>query len=239
MSARTIAILQARMSSSRLPGKVLRPLGGRPMLARQIERVRRARLLDNLVVATSVEASDDAIAEFCAREKVDCHRGSLDDVLARFHGAARAFGPTDHVVRLTGDCPLSDPTIIDACVALHLANGADYTSNAFDRNYPDGLDVEVVRFAALERIAREATEPYEREHVTPRLYRNPQTFSLDALKAPRDLSALRWTVDTPADFAFVERVFAELDAVKPAFGWLDVLALVNARPDIAAINAKA
>jgi spore coat polysaccharide biosynthesis protein SpsF (cytidylyltransferase family) len=137
---------------------------------------------------------------------------------------------------LTGDCPLSDPAIIDACVALHVANGADYTSNSFTRTYPDGLDVEVIRVAALERAAREAKEPYEREHVTPHFYRNPGKFTLDALRFVRDLAALRWTVDTAADFDFAERIFAEFSG-KPDFGWLDILALVEAKPEIAAINA--
>ena len=237
MSAKTIAILQARMSSSRLPGKVLKPIAGRPMLAFQVERVRRARLVDRLVIATSVETSDDPIAALCASEKVDCHRGSLADVLGRFHGAALAFGLVDHVVRLTGDCPLSDPDIIDACIALHIANGADYTSNGVTRSYPDGLDVEVLRFSALDRAHREAKEQFEREHVTPYLYRHPELFSLDVLRAPRDLAELRWTVDNPADLDFVTRVVAELAPRKPDFTWLDVLALVEARPEIAAINA--
>ncbi len=234
---RTIAIIQARMSSSRLPGKVLRPILGRPMLAWQIERMRRARLIDRLVVATSAEPGDDALAEFCARENIDCHRGSLNDVLGRFFGAAQAFGPAEHVVRLTGDCPLGDPEIVDACIALHVANGADYTSNSVSRTYPDGLDVEAMTFDALERAARGASTDYEREHVTPHLYRNPEKFRLDVLRSPRDLTRLRWTVDKPADFAFAARVFAELVPANPAFSWRDILALVEARPDIAAINA--
>jgi spore coat polysaccharide biosynthesis protein SpsF len=225
------------MSSTRLPGKVLKDILGKPMLAHQIERVRRARFVDFVVVATSVAASDASIAELCARENVPCHRGSLTDVLARFQSAVEQFGPTEYIVRLTGDCPLTDPAIIDACVALHAANGADYTSNGLTRTYPDGLDVEVITSAALSRAAREATDPYDREHVTPFICRHLDLFTLDALVYFRDLAQLRWTVDTPADFTFVERVFAELWPTNRAFGWRDVLAFIEAHPDIAAINS--
>ena len=225
------------MSSTRLPGKVLRDLCGKPMLARQIERVSACRLVDQLIVATSQEPSDDPLAAFCNGLGIPCYRGSLHDVLGRFHGAACAHGPVDHVVRLTGDCPLSDPAIIDACIALHLANGADYTSNGLARSYPDGLDVEVMTFAALDRAAREANTQFQREHVTPFINTQPNFFAQDVLRYIENLEALRWTVDTPADFEFAARVFAELLPANPRFGWLDVLALVKAKPEIAAINS--
>lgn len=231
-----MAILQARMSSTRLPGKVLKPLAGKPMLQRQLERIGRARLVDTIVVATSAEASDEPIAALCAGLGVACYRGPLADVLGRFIGAAEAFGPPKHIVRLTGDCPLTDPLIVDAAIALHLANGVDYTSNGVQRTYPDGLDVEVITYAALARVAREATDPFEREHVTPRLYRRTDLFSQQALVYPVDLAELRWTVDTAKDFDFAERVFLELLPVNPHFGWRELLALVERRPEIAAIN---
>src|SRR5687768_16608333 len=136
-SSRVLAVLQARMSSRRLPGKVLRPIEGRPMLGWQLDRARRARRIDSLVVATSTHASDDPIAAFCAAEGFGCWRGDLDDVLGRFVGAVRAWGPCDHVVRLTGDCPLIDPTVIDQLVEHHVAAGNDYSSNFLDRTYPD------------------------------------------------------------------------------------------------------
>jgi spore coat polysaccharide biosynthesis protein SpsF len=237
MAPRTVAIIQARMTSTRLPGKVLKEICGKPMLARQIERAARARLVDFVAVATSEDASDDPIAALCAVFGIPSYRGSLADVLGRFQGASERLGPADHIVRLTGDCPLTDPAIVDACVAAHIANGADYTANGVDRTYPDGLDVEVMTASALARAAREAKDPFQREHVTPYIYRNPEIFSLDALRYPRDLSGLRWTVDTAADFAFVERIFAELLPRDPFFGWRDVLALVEARPEIAAINS--
>lgn len=237
MAPRTVAIIQARMTSTRLPGKVLKEICGKPMLARQIERVARARLVDLVAVATSEDASDDPIAALCAEFGIPSYRGSLADVLDRFQGASERLGPADHIVRLTGDCPLIDPAIVDACVAVHFANGADYTANGVERTYPDGLDVEVMTSSVLARAAREANDPFQREHVTPYICRNPEIFSLDALRYPRDLSGLRWTVDTPADFAFVERVFAKLLPRDPFFGWRDVLALVEAHPEIAAINS--
>ncbi len=232
-----LAIVQARMSSTRLPGKVLKPLAGKPMLARQLERIARARLVDKLVVATSAEASDDPIAVVCAGLGIACFRGSLADVLGRFIGAAEAFGPPQHIVRLTGDCPLTDPAIVDAAIALHLANGVDYTSNGVQRTYPDGLDVEVMTFVALARAACEASEPFEREHVTPRLYRRTDLFSQQPLLNPVDLAELRWTVDNAKDFEFAEKVFQELLPLNPDFGWREVLALVQEKPEIAAINS--
>ena len=224
----TLAILQARTSSQRLPGKVLRDVLGRPMLARQVERVRRAKRLDALVVATSDEPADDAIAALCASIGVGCFRGPLDDVLARFAGAAHARRERpEHVVRLTGDCPLGDPELIDAVVELHLARGADYTSNALERRYPDGLDVEAMRLSALEVAQREASSRAQREHVTPYLYQHPERFALASLRCERALGQLRWTVDEAADLRFVQRVYAELHPRNPSFGWRDVLALVE------------
>jgi len=224
----TLAILQARMSSRRLPGKVLADVLGRPMLARQIERIARAKRIDRLVIATSDQASDDPIASLCASLSLACVRGPLDDVLARFFAAACAQPQRPaHVIRLTGDCPLTDPELIDAVVELHLASGADYTSNALERRFPDGLDVEAMRFDALAAAQREAATALQREHVTPFLYEHPQRFALASLRGERALGALRWTVDEPADLRFVQRVYAELHPVSPSFGWRDVLALVE------------
>ncbi len=217
-----LTILQARMSSTRLPGKVLLPLVGEPMLARQIERVRRSESAGRLVVATSNDAADDAIMVLCRTLKVACFRGPLHDVLGRFHGALLAFGPTDHVVRLTGDCPLTDPDVIDATIALHLKEAADYTSNTGDLTFPKGLDVEVFKAEHLATAMREARDPYEREHVTPFLYRHPERFVQARLECDPPLGHLRWTVDTPEDYAFVERVYEALYREKPDFTSEDI-----------------
>lgn len=220
-----VAILQARMSSSRLPGKVMRPLAGAPMIARQIERLRRAASLDRIVVATSQEPSDHPLAEYLASTGVDVYRGSLSDVLGRFVACAEHFTLEGPIVRLTADCPLADPELVDACVALHLREGADFTSNDQHRTFPRGLDVEVFNREGLDAAGRDATDPYDREHVTPFFYRNPERFRLAELTQARDDSGLRWTVDTPQDFAYVERVYAALYAAKPGFTSDDIRAL--------------
>jgi len=221
----TVAILQARMSSTRLPGKVMKPLAGRPMIERQLERLRRCETLERLVVATSLDTSDDPLAALLGELGVDVHRGSLTDVLDRYVGAAQAFGVTGDVVRLTADCPLADPGVIDGCVRRRVELGVDYCSNGRRRTYPHGLDVEAFTLEALLTAGREATDPYDREHVTPFIYRHPERFTIGELAQAQDEGYLRWTVDTPEDFAFVERVYAALYPTKPDFTSDDVRAL--------------
>lgn len=219
-------VVQARTGSSRLPGKVLRPLAGRPMLALMLERLApvRARAL---VVATSELERDDPVAALCASLDVPCVRGSESDVLGRVALAASAF-PAAHVVRLTADCPLADPALVDDVVSTHLGSRADYTSNTLLRTYPDGLDVEVMTTDALAAAAHDATDPAEREHVTPFLVRRPERFRLAAHLGPQDLEDERWTVDTAEDFAFVEEVLAGTsDPVR--IPWTDLLARIGVR----------
>jgi spore coat polysaccharide biosynthesis protein SpsF len=222
---RILTILQARMTSSRLPGKVMRPLVGEPMIGRQIERLRRSEKLGELVVATSTDPSDDVIADYCGQIGCAVHRGSLQDVLGRYADTLAAFGPADHVVRLTADCPLADWTVIDDCIALHLESGADYTSNTVERTYAKGLDVEVARADLLAQIAVEAADPYEREHVTPFFYRRPERFKIRQMVQAAQLADLRWTVDTPQDFAFVAAVYEALYPGDPAFTSRDIAGL--------------
>lgn len=231
-----IGVLQARAGSSRLPGKVLRPLLGEPMLARQIERLRRCERIDRLVVATSMETSDDAIDALCHKLSINCYRGSLNDVLDRFYQAARDYGATQ-VVRLTGDCPLADPRIIDDVIVAHLEHGNDYTSNTLQPTYPDGLDVEVFRFTCLDVAWREATLSSQREHVTPFIYQHPERFRLENVRSVEDMSQLRWTVDEPEDFEFVRRVYEALYPVKPDFGTNEILDLLHRQPELATLNA--
>lgn len=233
-----LAILQARTSSTRLPNKVLAPLLGQPMLARQIERIRKAKELDKLVVATSDDISDEPLVTMCADIGVPCYLGSLDDVLARFHGACAAHGPANHIVRLTGDCPLADPAVIDRVVRHHLENNADYTTNAIQPTWPDGLDIEIMRSSVLQRAYDEARLPSEREHVTPYIHKQPELFRIEHVKCDRDLSSLRWTVDEPADLAFVSAVYEALYPRNPAFATDDVLALLERRPELAKINGN-
>ena len=225
---RILTILQARMTSTRLPGKVMAPILGQPMMARQIERLRRARRIGDLVVATSNEPGDDVVAD-CA-ERLGClaFRGSLGDVLARYAGALARHGPADHVVRVTADCPLTDWRVIDQVIVRHLATGADYTSNTVERTYPKGLDVEVVRAPLLLDAAAEATDPYEREHVTPFFYFRPERFRIVQVTQDEDQNRWRWTVDTPADFAFARSVYETLYPVRPDFLSEDVRACPGA-----------
>lgn len=213
------------MSSTRLPGKVMKPILGEPMLWRQIERITRATMIDKLVVATSLEPSDDVIADFCRSRNVACFRGALTDVLDRYYQAANVFGPADHIVRLTADCPLTDWNVIDSCVDLHLKEKSDYTSNTIVRTFPDGLDVEVMTFEVLNKAWQEATTPHDREHVTPYIYRSTGRFRLVNLTQERDSSRLRWTVDTPDDFFYVCSVYEALYTRKRCFTTADIVAL--------------
>ena len=231
-----LAVLQARMSSSRLPGKVLKPLLGEPMILRQIERLQRCHRVDHLVVATSVDASDDVLASVLESANVPVHRGPLHDVLSRFAGALTAFGPADHVVRLTADCPLTDPQLIDELIELHVAGCFDYTSNVRVLTYPDGLDAEIMTAGVLCAAAAEATSPAHREHVTPWIYENPQRFQIGSMIQVENMGAMRWTVDRPEDFAMVAAVYGALYPVHPAFGRADVLTFLKAHPEVAALN---
>mgnify|MGYP003386318244 CR=1 FL=1 len=228
-----LGVLQARMSSTRLPGKVLRPLAGQPMVLRQIERLRRAHRLDELVVATSSEASDDPLVAALHAAGVKVFRGSLDNVLDRFIGALDAF-PADHVVRLTADCPMTDPDVLDEAIALHIDQAADYTSNTpATFAFPKGLDVEIITAAALRQTAVEATRPEDFEHVTWAVWNQPERWKISWLSSPHiDDGEIRWTVDTPDDFAFVTAIYDGLYPARHDFTSADVRAFVQAHPDL-------
>lgn len=204
------------------------PVLGAPMIARQLERLGRSTRLGAVVVATSTDPSDDPLAAFCEGQGQPSARGSLDDVLGRFHTAMALFPQADTIVRLTADCPLADPAVIDATIDRHHESGAHYTSNTpAVRTYPHGLDTEVMRRAVLEEAWREAADPYEREHVTPYIYRRPERFQIASLSRSPSLAALRWTVDYPSDLAFVREVYETLYPGKPDFTSEDVVALAR------------
>lgn len=224
------AIVQARMSSTRLPGKVLIELSGAPMLQRQLERVQRATLLSNVVVATSTDISDDPIAALSAELGINCYRGDLSDVLGRFVGALDAF-PTDVVVRITADCPLISPQAIDSVIGAFLEADCDYLSNTLEPTFPDGVDIEVMSKQALREVSAISTDPLEREHVTLGIYRRPDHFSVRNYRGEQDLSDLRWTVDSPKDLEFVTWVFDSLFANNPHFEMADVLELLTRHPE--------
>ncbi len=233
-----LAVLQARMSSTRLPGKVLEPILDKPLILRAIERITRASTLDGLVLATSVDPSDDPLAEIAERAGVTVRRGSLEDVLSRYLQVVNEMRP-DTVVRLTGDNALTDPAVIDRVVAEHQRTGADYTSNTVERTFPRGLDVEVATADALRTVGRVATDRAEREHVTMGIYRRPESFNVSQLLQYPDRSEMRWTVDLPADLAFAREVYAELYPADPGFGQDEILALIKRRPDLNRTEAHA
>lgn len=227
----TLGILQARMSSSRLPGKVLAPVLDVPMIGRQIERLRRASSLDDLVVATSIDSSDDPLCEYLSAIDVKIVRGSLDDVLNRFVTVIKQYQP-DTVVRLTADCPLASPSVIDAVITEFHSRSIDYLSNTLQPSFPDGLDVEVVKASALVRAADEFSDSPEREHVTLGVYRRPEIFSVANFAGDSDYSDLRWTVDTPGDLEFVRSIYAQLYPGNPEFDFPEVLTLLAEQPNL-------
>jgi spore coat polysaccharide biosynthesis protein SpsF len=232
----TIAIIQARLGSSRLPGKVLEDLCGQSVLAWVVSRVRRAKGLDSVVVATTNEALDDAIVRECAKLDVDVFRGDEQDVLDRFYRAAQ-WKRASTVVRITADCPLIDPAITDTTISTFLAEQPDYASNTLERTYPRGLDTEVISLGALERAWKEAREPHQRAHVTPYLYQNPQLFRLVSVKGDVDYSADRWTLDTAEDLKFLRAVCDRFSG-QVEMTWVDVLALLEREPSLRHINNK-
>ena len=233
-----LAILQARMSSTRLPGKVMAPILGAPMIARQIERLRRARGISRILVATSEREDDDVLADYLRGMGVEVFRGSLGDVLDRYHEALVAAGKPEHFLRLTADCPLTDPAVIDGCIARHLDAGADYTHNSPGGTFPKGLDVEVCRTEVLHAAWWEATSAYDREHVTPFVYARPHRFRIEEVRRDPPLP-FRWTVDTREDFAFAADVYAALHPAKPDFATDDILRWQAAHPERVMLNEAA
>lgn len=250
-----VAIIQARMGSSRLPGKVLLDIAGKKMIQRVIERAHRAPTLDAVSVATTTDASDDPVAAFAVSAGVACTRGSLHNVLDRYYHAARMHN-ADIVVRITADCPALDPALVDQAVTTLLEGGYDFVANRlpppFLRTFPIGLDVEVCTFTALQRAWSEADQPFHREHVMPFLYEDVRLetvdehlstgiskrgFKIAVMNHTPDYGSLRWTVDTPEDLELMRRIFNALEDKKD-FTWYDVLAVVQKHPELAEINAQ-
>ena len=238
---KTVAIIQARLGSQRLSGKVLRELCGRSMIAHVLERVQQAKRLDEVWLATSTNTENDALEAEVTRLGFPCFRGSEEDVLARYHGAALAAG-ADVIARITSDCPMYDPMVLDRMLerfheGMQESPPADFMSSVFERRFPRGLDTELFTFPALERIFKEATLPNEREHVTPHFYHHPEKFRGLSWVGEKDFSAYRWTVDTPEDWEFVQTVYQALWRPDRLFTTENVLELLEQRPELAAMNA--
>jgi spore coat polysaccharide biosynthesis protein SpsF len=224
------------MGSTRLPGKVLIDLGGESVLSRVVRRLRQATLIDEIVVATTISAADNAIVSECRRFSVAVFRGEENDVLDRYYHAARWVG-ADAVVRITSDCPLIDAEVTDNTIREFLSCSPDYASNALQRTYPRGLDTEVVTRQALTRAWQEARFSYQRAHVTPYIYENPNSFYILAVRGEVDYSDYRWTLDTPEDLAFI-RAICERMGNDDGFSWRDVLALLQREPELTELNRE-
>lgn len=232
-----LCILQARMRSTRLPGKVMLSLEGKPMLARQIERMKQSKMLDGIVLATTEDPADDVLKGVAEEQGVGFFRGSAHNVLDRYHGAAQKFNASV-VVRVTGDCPVIDPQIIDKVIETFLHTNVDYISNWLKPTFPDGLDVEVFSFRTLEHMRQNAKLPSELEHVTRFVLNNQDRFKVMNFSYSQDLSKLRWTVDELDDFIFVSKIYELLFHKNPAFGFSDILAILQKYPELSALNAQ-
>lgn len=235
---RVVEIIQARMGASRLPGKPLFEVMGRPLLSYQIERLKRCQKIDEIVIATTINSRDDAIVEFCLSEKIPFFRGSEEDVLDRYYQAAKKFN-ADVVVRGTADCPLTDPSVVDEVLTFFLDHYPfyDYVSNILERTFPRGIDVEVFSMKSLTEAQNEAKKPEEREHVTPFLYRHPERFKLANVVRNSDESHHRWTVDTAEDFELISLILKELYPKKSDFNLQDILEAFKAHPQWFTINS--
>lgn len=233
---RTVVIIQARMGSTRLPGKVLMPLAGRPMLAHVVERMRRTAGVDEVVVATSVLPAEEPLVALCRELGTRCVRGSALDVLDRYRQAA-AESDAGTIIRITSDCPLISPAVTGRVLAAFFAGDCDYCSNCNRRTYPRGLDTEVFSRSALDTAAIEACEQPEREHVTPFIRYRPDRFRLRDVVDEGDHSNLRWTVDAPEDYELAQRIFSALLPDQPVFDYPEILALLDRHPDWSALNA--
>ena len=235
-----VAIIQARMGSSRLPGKVLEEICGTPLLLREVTRVRRARTLGQVVVATTVNPEDDRISEVCLASGIPCFRGDPHDVLDRYYQAAQLFG-AETIVRLTGDCPVIDPREIDRTVKAYLAAGADFAANRlpppWKRTTPIGMDTEVVSFENLARAWHQAELSYEREHVMPYFYAQEGRFKVLLVDHEPDLGGYRLTVDTPEDLALIRKIYAHFECTDE-FSLDEMVTLLAQHPDLMALNAQ-
>jgi spore coat polysaccharide biosynthesis protein SpsF len=227
----TLVILQARMSSSRFPGKVMMPINGEPMIYRQIERIEEASVVDSLIVATSTDSSDDVLAGYLKAKGVQVFRGSLENVLSRFLEIEAQIQPTT-IIRLTGDCPLVMPELIDKMVVRFYDSNVDYLSNTLEPTFPDGLDIEILKASALRKLGTFKLSTAEREHVTLGIYRRPLEFSLENYRGHQDLSKNRWTVDYFQDLEFVRQVFINFEGEESKFSFEDTMIFLANNKDI-------
>jgi spore coat polysaccharide biosynthesis protein SpsF len=232
---KVVAIIQARMSSSRLPGKVLMPLVNKPVLAHVIERLSYCKMVEKIVVATTNEDSDNLVSDYCADNGIDCYRGSLDDVLDRYYQAAKIYHAAP-ILRITGDCPIIDPVVIDAVITGYLSG--EYDSYGLGGEFPDGLDCTVFSFSAIEKAWEKAKLKSEREHVGPYIENNPHLFRNGMLELFKGLGNQRWTLDEPDDYKLLSKIFNKLYRPDSPFLTHEILQLIKNNPNLSTINAK-
>jgi len=233
---KVLLLIQARMGSTRLPGKHLKTVLGKPLLSFLLERLRRVKKSNLIVLATTINPADDVLMDFAVKEHLPFFRGSEEDVLDRFLQAGRIYS-ADVLVRITADCPLIDPALIDEIIDFFLSHSYDYVSNVLSRTYPRGMDVEVFSMPSFEKVSQMAKQADEREHVTPYYYRHKELFKLGYVRSPVDYSYLRLTVDTPDDFTLIKTILEEIYPSNPNFTLQDLLDQFKKHPEWLAINA--
>lgn len=237
---KVVCCVQARMGSTRLPGKVMLPILGRPVIWHVVNRLRHSRLIDEIVISTSANPLDDVIGNFARSEGISCYRGKENDLMDRLYQTAKLFN-ANAIVRITADCPLIDPKVVDTVVKKFLDNAekVDYVSNIIKRTFPDGLDTEVIGYEALHKAWQEVTDEFWREWATMYFVENPQKFRLMNVEYFRDLSKLRWTLDYREDLEFIREVYKHLYSNNENIFYMeDILKLLEQRPEIAEINSK-
>ncbi len=232
-----IAIIQARAGSSRLPNKVMKYLEDKTVLEHVVSRVRTSRYIDEVFVATTIDKNNLPLVQLCSSQNIRVFCGSEDDVLDRFYQLAKLIHP-DHIVRITSDCPVIDPEIIDLIIENHLRSNSDYTSNTILDSFPDGLDTEIFSFSALEKAWFEAKLSSEREHVTPYIKKHPDLFAIKSIVSEINYANKRWTLDTDSDFRFLTVLFSNLYNSNPLFGMREILNLLDEQPSLEIINSN-
>jgi spore coat polysaccharide biosynthesis protein SpsF len=234
------AIVQARMGSTRFPGKIMKKIEGKPVLWHVYDRLRHSKKLDSIIIATTILKEDDSVEDFCKENNILFSRGSVEDVLSRYFFTAQKFS-CENIVRITSDCPVIDPEIIDSMIEQFFAENKekiniDYLSNSLERTFPRGLEAEIFPFKTLEKTFNEATESYEKEHVTPYIYQHPELFKLKNYSSSKNYSNLRWTLDTNEDFQLMKEIYAILYDGDKIFLFNDILALMEKKPGLRNIN---
>lgn len=230
---KNLCIIQARTGSTRLPGKVLKEIAGVPMLEYQVNRLKQAKRIDKIVIATTTNSEDDRVEQLCRKLKIDCFRGSVDDVLDRYYQCIQNYSEYDSIIRITGDCPLVDPKVVDQVISLFEKGDYDYANNVQPDTFPDGMDVEIFKRSVIEQSAKQAKSDFEREHLNEYVLNN-KNFSKGNLKAETDYSDYRLTVDNQEDFEVIEFLIKNS---QPDSGYLDYVLLLDQHPEVRDKNA--